>query len=422
MVFEYLHKTPLFLIVNFIIRLLSQSRRYARIAHKCARGILRFITVEEDKSGHFWPVWTFTMGKLSMMASETDSPILSKAQLKEQKKAEHERVREITRRKTAQTSWPHHIVFANEKGGTGKSTTAIHVAVALSFLGHKVAIIDPNPRQRTSFRYLENCCNTMARRKVSLACPDFAVFDDEEPEKLERLIKKISKNMDYVLFDTPGRDDKFAHMVTMLADTMVTPINDSFIDLDLIGQVNPENYEYRNIGFYAELIWDLRKKRALEKGGAIDWVVMRNRTQHISARNMFRVEQAMQQLGQRAGFRIAPGLTERVIYRELFPNGLTLLDKKLVQDLVYAQVAARQELRELVNWLCLPRPKAKKIVKNRGDDSTHISDDKKSGIATKQNGIMFTSDKSENNQLDERIFSEKMKRITEDLRRGRKLI
>jgi chromosome partitioning protein len=138
------------------------------------------------------------------------------------------------------------------------------------------------------------------------------------------------------------------------ADTLVTPINDSFIDLDLIGQVDPESFKVRRPSFYAELVWEARKTRARTDGGTVDWIVMRNRLQHLEARNMRRVADALADLSKRVGFRVIPGLSERVIYRELFPKGLTLLDlKALGADAGLGHIAARQELREMIAGLAL---------------------------------------------------------------------
>ena len=88
----------------------------------------------------------------------------------------------------------------------------------------------------------------------------------------------------------------------------------------------------------------------------MDWVVVRNRTQHVEARNMRRLDTALAELSKRVGFRIAQGLSERVIYRELFPSGLTLLDKGHLGDLGTSHLVARQELRNLIAGLNLPRP------------------------------------------------------------------
>lgn len=263
----------------------------------------------------------------------------------------------------SQPNAPHRIVFANEKGGTGKSTTAVHVAIALAYQGARVAAIDLDPRQRTLHRYLENRTETENRRAIALPNARFAVFQGETTEDLDELAAQMGEGMDFVLFDTPGRDDPFARHVATGADTLVTPLNDSFVDFDLIGQVDAETFKVRRLSFYAELIWEARKKRAMatiqEKRREMDWVVVRNRTQHVEARNMRRLDQALTELSKRVGFRIANGLSERVIYRELFPSGLTLLDKGHLGELGTSHLVARQELRALIAALGLPMPAAR---------------------------------------------------------------
>ena len=253
---------------------------------------------------------------------------------------------------------PHRIVFANEKGGTGKSTTAVHVAVALAYQGAKVAVIDLDSRQRTLHRYLENRAETERRRGVRLPGPLFAVFRGETIEALDQLSQELGEGHDFLVFDTPGRDDPFARHVATRADTLVTPLNDSFVDFDLIGQVDAETFKVRKLSFYAELIWEARKKRAMatlaEGRREMDWVVVRNRSGHVEMRNMRRLDQALNELSKRVGFRIAQGLSERVIYRELFPSGLTLLDKGQLGELGTSHLVARQELRQLVAGLNLP--------------------------------------------------------------------
>ena len=251
---------------------------------------------------------------------------------------------------------PHFIVFANEKGGTGKSTTAVHSAVALAAQGRKVAALDLDTRQRTLGRYLDNRVATMGRLGVDLPTPVYDTFDpakDEIEDKLER----IGEDVEIVVVDTPGRDDPYARAAMIRADTLVTPINDSFVDLDLIGEVDSETYRVKRPSFYAELVWNSRTQRAKTHGASVDWVILRNRMQHLEARNMRRVGDALTELSRRVGFRVIPGLHERVIYRELFPKGLTLLDLQQIGDagqVGIAHIAARQELREMIAVFALP--------------------------------------------------------------------
>jgi chromosome partitioning protein len=250
----------------------------------------------------------------------------------------------------------HLIVFANEKGGTGKSTTAVHIAVALAAQGRRVAAIDLDTRQKTLARYLENRIATQRRESVDLASPHFEVFDPAKDADTGARLDALAAEHEFVVVDTPGRDDPYAMKAVARADTLVTPINDSFIDLDLIGQVDPDTYKIKRPSFYAEVVWDARKVRAKTDGGTVDWVLLRNRLQHLEARNMRRVGQAVDELAKRVGFRVIPGLGERVIYRELFPKGLTLLDLGAIKEAGLSHVAARQELREMVAGLQLPEP------------------------------------------------------------------
>jgi len=251
-------------------------------------------------------------------------------------------------------SQPHFIVFANEKGGTGKSTTAVHTAIALAASGHRVGALDLDSRQRTMTRYLENRDATMRRLDKDLPRAAYAVLEDPSEEGLAAAVAGLAEQADVIVIDTPGRDDPVARAAILKADTLVTPMNDSFVDLDLIGQVHPENYKITRPSFYAELIWNSRTQRAKQSGKSVDWVVLRNRLQHIESHNLKRVGAAMDELARRVGFRVIPGLGERVIYRELFPKGLTLLDLKQITDAGLGHVTARQELREMIAGLGIP--------------------------------------------------------------------
>ena len=249
---------------------------------------------------------------------------------------------------------PHFIVFANEKGGTGKSTTAVHTAIALAASGHRVGALDLDQRQRTMTRYLENRDATMRRLDKQLSYAAYEVLDDQSETGLDAAIERLSAQCDVLVIDTPGRDDPVARAAILRADTLVTPMNDSFVDLDLIGQVHPENFKVTKPSFYAELIWNSRTARAKATGKSVDWVVLRNRLQHIESNNLKRVGAALTELSRRVGFRVIPGLGERVIYRELFPKGLTLLDLADLGEVGLGHIAARQELREMISGLAIP--------------------------------------------------------------------
>ena len=261
------------------------------------------------------------------------------------------------------TNGAHIIVLGNEKGGSGKSTTAVHIGVALAHAGFRTAMLDLDSRQRTVARYLENRAAFAAKRELVLPTPDIAVIADG-PEAVAELALRLdqAKGLDFIVIDTPGRDSELARAALARADTIVTPINDSFVDFDLIGQVDPETFAVKRPSFYSELIWDARRARAKDNGSQVDWVVLRNRLSTLEARNRKRVGAALESLSKRVGFRVVGGLSERVIFREFFPRGLTLLDRNALDDFSLSHVGARAELRALVAGLNLPGWSGEKLA------------------------------------------------------------
>lgn len=265
---------------------------------------------------------------------------------------------------------PHIIVTGNEKGGAGKSTVAMHVMIALARMGKRVGAIDLDVRQRSLTRYLENRRAFAAGRNLDMPSPTLAVVqasaareidvaEAEEQQRFDTALRQLAERCDFVVIDAPGSDTFLSRLAHAAADTLISPMNDSFVDFDLLGDVDPETFAVRRPSLYAELVWECRKRKAARTRRPIDWVVMRNRMAPgaVDSKNRQRVGEALKALSTRIGFRIAPGLSERVIFRELFPKGLTLLDLEpgvLEQGLSIGHVAARQELRDLVIVLKLP--------------------------------------------------------------------
>jgi len=266
----------------------------------------------------------------------------------------------------------HVLVIGNEKGGSGKSTTALHIAVALLGEGARVATLDLDARQATLGRYVENRAAYAKRKGVELAMPVHAAVplstlperpaaEADERARLEAALEPMVGTVDFVVVDTPGSDTNLSRLAHTWADTLLTPLNDSFIDLDLLARVDPDTLKIVRPSIYAEAVWKQRQLRALQGGRPVDWVVMRNRLSSLAARNKRDMGNVLSALAKRIGFRVAAGLSERVIYKELFLNGLTLLDLKRGgggPSLTLSHVAARQEVRDLVAALNLPRPGA----------------------------------------------------------------
>src|SRR5262245_15054072 len=255
----------------------------------------------------------------------------------------------------------HVLVIGNEKGGSGKSTTALHIAVALLGNGARVATVDLDARQGTLGRYIENRAAHAKRKAMDLPMPDHAAVpvstlpdrdaaEADEKARFETALEGVIGAVDFVVIDTPGSDTHLSRLAHTWADTLLTPLNDSFIDLDLLARVDPDTLKIVRPSIYAEAVWKQRQLRAVQGGRPVDWVVMRNRLSSIAARNKRDMAAVLEALAKRIGFRIAAGLSERVIYKELFLNGLTLLDLKrgAGQSLTLRHVAARQEVRDLV--------------------------------------------------------------------------
>lgn len=261
----------------------------------------------------------------------------------------------------------HIIVLGNEKGGSGKTTSSQHLIVALLRIGFKVGAIDIDSRQRSLARYLENREATMKREGVKLPMPEYHVvqrsvlpFQQEaEQDEAERFLKalfKLQANNDFVIVDSPGNDTFMSRLAHNFADTIITPINDSFVDLDVLAHVDGITGKVIKPSIYSEMVWEQKLKRAKRDSGAIDWIVMRNRLSNIHAKNKELMLTALDELSRRVGFRVAPGFGERVIFRELFLQGLTVLD---IMDaggkISMSHITARQEVRDLLKTLNIPK-------------------------------------------------------------------
>lgn len=248
----------------------------------------------------------------------------------------------------------HIIVVGNEKGGSGKSTTTMHVATALARMGHRVGGLDLDVRQRSFGRYLENRTAFCARSGIALPMPVIAGLGDGS-DPLTPALERLESQCDFILLDCPGSHTKLSQMAHTLGDTLITPLNDSFVDFDLLARLSPEG-DVLGPSIYAEMVWSARQMRAQAGAGPIDWLVLRNRLGTQQMHNKRKVGGALASLSKRIGFRVAPGFSERVIFRELFPRGLTLLDLKDAgtETMSMSHIAARQELRDLIAELNLP--------------------------------------------------------------------
>lgn len=261
----------------------------------------------------------------------------------------------------------HIIVVGNEKGGAGKSTVSMHVATALARMGHRIGVLDLDMRQKSLARYLDNRKTYSDAEGLNLAIPvyrDLPEVDqaDLQPgenafdHRLSAAVAALEPESDFILIDCPGSHTRLSQVAHSLADTLITPLNDSFVDFDLLAHIDSDGENITGPSVYSEMVWSARQLRAQAGLQPIDWVVVRNRLGAQAMVNKQKMESALNKLSRRIGFRVAPGFNERVIFRELFPRGLTLLDLKDVgvTQLNISNLAARQELRDLIKALNLP--------------------------------------------------------------------
>lgn len=259
------------------------------------------------------------------------------------------------------------VVVGNEKGGSGKSTTAIHLIVGLLRAGHSVASLDLDGRQGSLTRFFDLRQRYAEKNGLQLLHPDHdsiapiesgeqVTSDDlsSDLRDLGGLMRRLSTRYDVVVVDTPGSDSQRGRLAHTMADTLITPMNDSFVDLDVLATVDPETLAVERPSHYAEMVWQQRKQRAHLGLRSTDWIVMRNRLSSLDALSKRHMARLLKELSQRFGFRLLPGFGERVIFREMFLKGLTIMDIEndssgdKDKGLSMSHLAARQEVRSLI--------------------------------------------------------------------------
>jgi chromosome partitioning protein len=273
---------------------------------------------------------------------------------------------QASRRRSASA---HVVVLGNEKGGAGKSTLAMHVAIALMNFGQRVASIDLDLRQKSFTHYIENRRAWAKYSGIHLAAPTHFCVARGTSQKLDEneaieftgfvdALTAVEQTNDFIVVDTAGSDTHLMRLAHSMADTLITPLNDSFVDFAVLGMVDPATYNVTSESHYAKMVREARTQRRLADGVQMDWVVVRNRLSMLDSRNKQRIVKGLGDLALRLGFRSTDALAERVIYREFFPRGLTALDnldeKTLGTRPSLSHLTARQELMSLMQTLKLP--------------------------------------------------------------------
>ena len=265
-----------------------------------------------------------------------------------------------------ENSVPYVIVVGSEKGGTGKSTTAIHLTVALMKLGFRVGTIDLDARQGTFTAFFRNrdararqsgYALELSKHRTILrsTASEPSASEADEAGRLQDAFDDLA-DCHFIVIDTPGSDSYLCRLGHNRADTLVTPLNDSFLDIEVLAHINRERREVEAPSVYSQLVWEQNNQRVVASRPPIDWVVVRNRLAHIEARNMREISALLVLLAKRIGFRLAPGISERVVFREHFMKGLTALDLPEPGDSqaeTSSHAAARREIQDLLQAIGL---------------------------------------------------------------------
>lgn len=256
------------------------------------------------------------------------------------------------------------IVVGNEKGGSGKTTTSMHLITSLLYLGFKIASIDLDIRQRSLSTYIENRIKSYKQQNIQVPMPEH--FSIEEPTSVTLneinnflqqkflTILNTASEFDFVVIDSPGHNHYLSQLAHSFADIIITPFNDSFIDLDVIAHIDNKTYDIISPGIYSQMVWEQKINKAKRDRGTIEWILMRNRISPVNSKNKNQILSTLDKLKQRLGCKIAPGFGDRVIFKELFLKGLTILDlknKNVNFPMTVSHVAARQELINLLTIL-----------------------------------------------------------------------
>jgi chromosome partitioning protein len=250
-------------------------------------------------------------------------------------------------------------VVGNYKGGCGKSTIAMHLIVALLKAGHRVASFDLDVQQQTLTRYIENRREWARHNALPLELPEHAVLADPgEGDGTDYVglftarLATLQNACDFIVIDTAGNASDLSLVAHGMADTLVTPLNDSFLDLDVIVAIGAGASAAPAPSHYAKAVAAALEGRRAVCGRATDWIVLRNRLAPFPSRNHRQITHVLDLVAPALGFRIAPGLAERPVFREFFPFGLTAFDQvhepALDAGPGMSHVMARMEVRELV--------------------------------------------------------------------------
>lgn len=263
---------------------------------------------------------------------------------------------------TEPTKKAHIITISNEKGGTGKSTISMHLAIKLMQEGFSVATFDLDGRQGSLSKYIENRHKYCENHNLILPTPTNIRVTPEDnyyliPQAREKLAKQIyeaATQYDALILDTPGTKNYLFEEAHKFCDTVITPISDSLMDLNVLADIDFESDKVRQPGHYANFIWDTKKYLAARGKSYLNWIVIGNKLSTYNSKNKANVFSYLEKIAKLYGFRFSHGLRDRVIYKELFLEGLTVLDmqeESLKMKMTISHLAAKREIKALAEFI-----------------------------------------------------------------------
>jgi chromosome partitioning protein len=261
----------------------------------------------------------------------------------------------------------------------------MHIIVALLKAGKRVASFDLDLNQLTLTRYLGNRHEWDRKHEYELELPDHYPVSEEVPgttlgrflsglKKIGRAHKEDSmrssalshsadlrqfisqlkrigrgRKHDFIVIDTPGGVQHLSLIVHGMADTLITPINDSLVDVDVL--VAMKQSDEPQPSAYAKMVWRALDTRRKVTGRTTNWIVVRNRLESVESSNQQQITQVLNVIQRTVGFSVARGLLERPVYREFFAAGLTALDP--IEGFESVAEPARLEVQNLIREIGL---------------------------------------------------------------------